>query len=202
MLVEAFGEGFGKAVCQRLEQDIRIIVMLRLEAGDMRIDPVNSDREAADPVARRIDEIGEAIVGAVAALGDLLAEHGEANSPSRWREGSGVGKTTPCIPGPPPAPPASGRENIILLAPTRPHAAHALRGEPLLGDDHLQHRIGIGLQRAGAFADHIVIKDRGVIPRQFPAAEERRPVEHFEQVGKVPVLEHVQSWLRGGRGLL
>ena len=50
MAVQALGEGLGEAVGQRLQQDVRIIVIVGLEAGEVRLDAVDGDREAADPV--------------------------------------------------------------------------------------------------------------------------------------------------------
>src|SRR3546814_4114983 len=55
--------------------------MPRLEAGKMRLDAVDRDRKAADPVAVGADEIGEAHIGAAFALGDLLAQEGDADVP-------------------------------------------------------------------------------------------------------------------------
>src|SRR3546814_8559999 len=77
MLVQPFGESLGKAIGERLQQDVRIIVLVGAEAFRMRLEAVEADREAAHPVARRVDEIGEAHVRAVAALLDLLAQEGE-----------------------------------------------------------------------------------------------------------------------------
>ena len=50
MLVEALGEGFGEAVGQRLQQDVGIIVGRGAEPLEVRLDAVDADREAADPV--------------------------------------------------------------------------------------------------------------------------------------------------------
>jgi len=56
---EAASEGLGEAVGERLEQYLAIIVMRRLEAIQMRLDAVDADRETADPVAFRVDEVGK-----------------------------------------------------------------------------------------------------------------------------------------------
>src|SRR3546814_2577892 len=45
----------------------------------MRLDTVDRHREAADPVAVGADEIGEAHIGTALALGDLLAQEGDAD---------------------------------------------------------------------------------------------------------------------------
>ena len=63
--------------------------MRRLEAREVRLDAVDADREAADPVAGGIDEIGQAHVGAALALGDLLAQERRSAqwlSSSRWSD--------------------------------------------------------------------------------------------------------------------
>src|SRR3546814_17904995 len=66
-------------VGERLQQDVAVIVVRRLEAGEMRLDTVDRHREAADPVAVGADEIGEAHIGTALALGDLLAQEGDAD---------------------------------------------------------------------------------------------------------------------------
>ena len=50
MLVEPFGERLGKAVGERFQQDVVIIVMRGLEALEVRLEPVKRDREAAEPI--------------------------------------------------------------------------------------------------------------------------------------------------------
>src|SRR3546814_14942710 len=77
MLVQPLGERFGEAIGERLQQDVRIIVLVGAEAFRMRLEAVKADREAAHPVARRIDKIGQAPLGAVAALLELLARSEE-----------------------------------------------------------------------------------------------------------------------------
>ena len=74
-----FGEALGQAVGERLQEDVVIVVDCLLEALEMRLEPVDADREAADPVlAVGIDEIGEAHVRPALALLHLLAKEWEA----------------------------------------------------------------------------------------------------------------------------
>ena len=146
----------GEAVGQRLQQDVRIIVVLGLEAREMRLDAVDADREAADPVlAVGIDEVGEAHVGAALALLHLLAQERQAHL-RRCRRATST----------------SSPSRRQRHRPTTP-----LRGQPLLGDDLVEHRLGIGEQAARAFADDSIVEDRGIIAGQLPGAEEGRPVD-------------------------
>ena len=77
--MQPLGAGFGQAVGQRLEQDRVVVVVVGLEAGDVRFDAdAGVHREGADPVllaaVLRRDEIGQAEVGAVVGLVGLLAQ--------------------------------------------------------------------------------------------------------------------------------
>jgi len=74
-----FGERFGEAVGQRLENDRGVVVVVGLEAGQVFLDAeAGGDGEAADPVGLveflRRDEVGEAEVGALDRLVGLLAQ--------------------------------------------------------------------------------------------------------------------------------
>ena len=129
MLVQPLGERLGKAVGQRLQEDVGVIVVVGEEARGVRLDAVNADREAADPVARGIDEIGKAHVGAVAALLHLLAEEREQGVPLLLDQ---------------------MHRHVVAISGAGPQAGDALGGEPLLADDPVEHRIGIGLERTGA----------------------------------------------------
>ena len=51
MPVQPLSEGLGEAVGESLEQDVRLVVVLTLEPGEVRFDAVDADGEAADPVA-------------------------------------------------------------------------------------------------------------------------------------------------------
>ena len=77
--MQVFGEGFGEAVGQGLEQDRVVVVVISFEARDVGVDAMpGGDREATDPVllarALRCDEIGQAEVRAFDGFVDLLAE--------------------------------------------------------------------------------------------------------------------------------
>ena len=49
--------------------------------------------------------------------------------------------------------------------------------EPLLGDDPVEHPLGVVEQRACGLAEHGVLEDRRVAAAQTPHVEERRPVD-------------------------
>src|SRR3546814_1398579 len=53
MLVQPLGERFGEAIGERLQQDVRIIVLVGAEAFRMRHEAVKAARETAHPCARR-----------------------------------------------------------------------------------------------------------------------------------------------------
>ena len=76
VLMEPLRERLGEAVGQRLQEDVGIDVIVRLESGKMLVDAVDADREPADPVlALRRDEIGEAHVRPALTLLHLLTQH-------------------------------------------------------------------------------------------------------------------------------
>ena len=75
-------------------------------------------------------------------------------------------------------------EDVVALAPAAPQADRAARGQPMLGDDPVEHRLGVGEQAARALADHLVVEDRGIIAGQLPGAEEGRPVDTVAQVAR------------------
>ena len=68
-------------------------------------------------------------------------------------------------------------EDVVALAPAAPQADGAARRDPALGDDLVEHRLGIVEQAARAFADDRIVEDRGIIAGQLPGAEEGRPVD-------------------------
>ncbi len=147
----------------------------------MRFDAVDANRKAAHPVARRIDEIGEAHVRTVAALLDLLAQEGERHMALL------VGEVD---------------RDAVTVARAGPESADAARGQPFLRDQSVEHRIGIGLERLRRLADHLVVHDRRPCAVQLPRAEERRPVDAFAEVLERPVVEAVQPGLQRRRGLV
>ena len=146
MLVQPLGERLGEAIRQCFQQDIVIIVMRGAIAFQMWLDAVDADREAADPVARRVDEIGQAHVGAALALGDLLAQHRQANAAfvaavhvghrDMLRHRRAIGGAVVVMAQPHP--------HVIVMPVARPQPDDALRGQPFLRHDPVQHRARIG----------------------------------------------------------
>src|SRR3546814_4220 len=128
----------------RFQEDTRIIVMIGAEAGQMRLDPVpGGHREAADPVALGIDEIGEAHIGPPLALGDLLAQERDADI------ARAIGGLL-------------GHDDVVDLAPARPQPGDGLGGQPLFGDDAVEHRLRVLPKTARAFTHHRIVEDRGI----------------------------------------
>src|SRR5205823_14208057 len=125
----------------------------------------------ADPVlAVRVDEISEAHVGPSLALLHLLAEEGE--------------------PGPVVA---CEHEDVIAFSLATPQADGRFRSNPTLGDDLIEHGVGVREQAARALADDWIIEDLRIIAGQLPGTEERRPVDRGLQVGERPVAEMVET---------
>ena len=144
----------------------------------MRFDAVDRDGEPAHPVAVMADEVGEAHIGPPFPLGDLLAQHRQADMLFIL----------------------DMDDDVVALAAAGPEAADAARGQPFVLDDALQHLLRVGEQAARTFADHRVVEDRGIVARQFPGAEEGRPVDIVDQILEVPILEDMnagQAWTGG-----
>jgi hypothetical protein len=118
MGVQRFRKGFGKAVGQSLQENVAVIVMVRLETFQMRLDPMDAHGETAQPVVRRVDEVGQAEIGAAPALDELLAQHGQAG--------------------------AVVEQDVIAFTMRGPESADAARGQPLFLDDPRQHFLRIG----------------------------------------------------------
>ena len=74
--MEHLGETFGETVGECLQENVGIIVVRGLEPLQVRLEPVDSNRETAEPVlAYRVDEIGEAHVRPAFTLLHLLPKH-------------------------------------------------------------------------------------------------------------------------------
>src|SRR3546814_11829845 len=103
----------------------------------MRLDTVDRHREAADPVAVGADEIGEAHIGTALALGDLLAQEGDADVAFLFLEVD---------------------DDVVTLAPARPEARDALRVKPAFADDAVEHCLRVGKKTARAFPHDRVVE--------------------------------------------
>src|SRR5690606_3969644 len=120
------------------EQNVAIVIVRGLEARKMRLDTVDRHRKAADPVAVGTDEVGKAHVRPPFALGDLLAQEGDAHVALLLLEVD---------------------DDIVAVAPTWPEPCDAARMEPAFGDDRLEHCARVGKEVARALADNLVVKD-------------------------------------------
>src|SRR4029079_787787 len=110
--VEDLGEALGEAVGERLQKDVVVVVNGLLEPLEMRLEAMDPDGEATDPVlALGRDEVGETHIGASLALLHLLAKEGQ------------------------PSPVVAGEnEDVIAFALAAPKADGGFGGHPALGD--------------------------------------------------------------------
>ena len=88
--MQRFGGSFGQAIRQRLQQDVVVVVVRRLEALEMRLDAdAGRDRERADVVHLAgilgRDEIRQRVVRLARGLGLLLAQVMQAMQHARAR---------------------------------------------------------------------------------------------------------------------
>nr|WP_255418818.1 hypothetical protein [Novosphingobium sp. THN1] len=83
MLVEALGKGFGEAIGQGLQENVGIVVVVGLEAGEVFVDAVDADGKTPDPVTSRIDEVCRQKLAPLsiwpATLDELLAQKGQTH---------------------------------------------------------------------------------------------------------------------------
>ncbi|KAG1249785.1 hypothetical protein G6F68_013143 [Rhizopus microsporus] len=136
-LMQALGQRLGEAVGERLQKDRVVVVMLGLEARDVRVDAdTGGDRERADPVllaaVGRGNEIGQAEVRALGRLVHLLAQEVQRGFALRVLHA-----------------------HVVADAVGRPQPEHRLGGQPLLIDDAGEHRAGGLVQVAGLGADEL-----------------------------------------------
>ncbi len=123
VLVQRLGKSLSEPVSQCFQQDVGIIILVGLKPRTMRLDPVNADREAADPVAIGVDEVGKAHIRPVARFLHLLAQEGKPDVFLGVREVD---------------------RHIIPVARAGPQPRNAARGQPFFRYDLVEHRIGIG----------------------------------------------------------
>src|SRR3546814_8459265 len=72
--------------------------------------------------------------------------------------------------------------------------------QPFLGDELVEHRLGVLEQATRAFAHDLVVEDRGIGAGQLPGAEEGGPVDRLAQIVERPVVEAVDARLLRRRG--
>src|SRR3546814_20318112 len=68
-------------------------------------------------------------------------------------------------------------DDIVALAPARPQPGDAARVKPAFRAGPAQHLARVGEQVAGAFADELVVADRGKDASRLPGATQAHPVE-------------------------
>ncbi len=75
------------------------------------------------------------------------------------------------------------------VTPSLVEPDHPVRGQPLLLDHGVEHRLGVVVQLAGSLARHRVVENVGETTLHLPGVEERLPVDVFTEFGKVVVAE-------------
>ena len=175
-LVQPLGEGFRQPVGQRLQQDGAVIVMRALECRHSLINAdAGGDGERAQGVGQagfvRCDPVGQAVMRFALRFRTLLTQ---VMQREQW-----------LIPG------RVGIERDVVLADPvgREKADDRPRRQPAVGDDLVQHRLGVGEQVAGVFALFGIVENRWIAPAQFPGVEKRRPVNAFRQFRQRVIVE-------------
>ena len=189
-LVHALGKGLGDAVGERLEQDRRIVVVVRLEPfRDLDLLGPSGDDEPADPVGDtrvdRGDVVAEAQVGLAVALGGLLADAVQAGPLGR----AGL---------------VGVHDDVVAVGLGRPEPDDGLRAEPPFGHDLVEHRQSVVVERLGSVGELGIGEHLGELAANPPGAEERRPVDVGHQLGDVVLVEHLRADERrlGDRGVI
>src|SRR5581483_4303505 len=155
--VEVLGEGLGQPVGERLDDDRAVVVVLGLEPRGQLVGPVDADREGADRIAAgrggvargasglRGDVVGQAPVGAVVAVVELLPQEAE--------------------------PGALVEQDVVAVRMRRPEPVDAARVQRALADDLVQglDRVVVELSRLRA------VEDRRKLALQVPGVEEELP---------------------------
>lgn len=116
------GERLGQAVRQRLHHDRRVVVAGLLVASGQVLGAVDGDRETAQVIVGRGQEIGQAAVRAAVGLGRLLPQHRQ---------------------------PVAVDDDVVALGARGPEAVAAARREQAIGDDLIEQRVGVVEQLAG-----------------------------------------------------
>ncbi len=162
--MQPLGRGLGQAVGKSLEHDEVVVVVLRLELGGLRLDPQpGGDGKQAEVIAlaavARGDEVSQAAVGFAGGLLALLAQEVEG--------GQYLVALAVLI-----------EFHVVIARPVgREEPHHGAGGEPLLTDDALQHRLGVGEQLLRLFTLLGIVEDLGEAALQLPGVEEGGPVD-------------------------
>ena len=179
MLVQTLGKGFGEAISEGFQEDVRVIVLVGLKASEVRLDSVDANRKATDPVAVVAYEIAQAHAGAAFALRNLLPQEGEPDMLL------GLDHMN---------------DHVVAFTAARPQPGNTARGQPLFLDQLFQHRLSVDPKSTRSFANDLVGQDGWIIPVQFPRTEEWCPVDDIGKIGQIPCLEHMhpRRFRRGG----
>ena len=175
-LVHPLGERLDQSIGERLEQDRGVVVVVGFEArSDLDLLRPGSDDESTDPVVDlrldRRDVIGEAEVGAAVCLRGLLTDAVHASSLG----GAGL---------------VDVHHYVVAVGVGGPEANDSFRTEPVVGDDLVEHRERVVVERAGSVGELGIGEHLGELAANAPRAKERCPVDVGHEFGDVVVVEH------------
>ena len=178
--MEILRESLREPVGERLEQDLRIVVVGVLEPlNDFFLGRAGGDGETADIIVlRRRNEVADRVVRLVAVLLGLLADAVEA--PGDLLAG------------------LVGVDLHIVTLPLRGEETdHALRLQPVLLDHLFQHGLRVVEQGLRRLAPIGIGEDFRIGPLHVPGEEEGRPVDIIDQVFQRDVVDRGQPHLLG-----
>ena len=179
LAVQPFGAGFGEAVGERLQHDRVIVVVCRLELGELLLDAeAGGDGEGADPVGGAFfcHKIGKRLVRLAGRTLVLLAQvvPGHRDFAARF-----VGIDL----------------DVVADRVGRVEAENGVGRDPFLSDQFFQHRLAIGKDRARRLADDFVVKNLREGAGEIPGLEEGAPVDVLGERRQIDVAQYVQAGL-------
>ena len=167
--VQPFGRGLGQAIGEGLEHDRTVVVVLRLELGELGLD-AQSGRHGEGPgvIPARRDEVGQRLLRLAGRPLLLLAQ------PVPGEDRLAVYEEF----------------DVLVLAPHREQTEHGVGGDPFFGNQLGQHLLAVLEHIARRFADHGVVEDFRIGAGQVPGLEEGAPVDVLGQRCQIEVVQH------------
>ena len=187
--MQALRQGFREPVGQGLQHDGPVVVVVLLELAQF---PLHAEAgghgEGADmvpfPGLLRGNEICQRKIrlpGRFLRLLPETVEHGQQS----------------------PAVPVRIHLDIVIADGVgREQAEHGAGAEPLLPDDVIKHRAGVGMEFARLLTHGCIVEDAREAPGQLPGEEKRGPVDVTAQFGQGIILEYPDTRQRRFRGFV